>query len=253
MGEHASRAQGSETGLQAPTVLVLVRHAEAVCRTRRVVGGARSDTGLTENGRRQAKALRDRLQLTGELTDASCLVTSLLPRALETAEMIAPAVGPGGLAPTLESALCELDPGEADGLTMPEYESRFGRPDWEKDPSLPFAPGGDSLVSFFERATEGLRRLVEAHAGETVVAVTHGAVIEASLARFLGLRFSKDGIGLSPEWCSMTWWAYDRAGQSRWRLDRFSDAEHLVRQRSRRSRRAHVDSMRGREQHSTVI
>jgi broad specificity phosphatase PhoE len=234
------------------TILVLVRHAEASCRIRRVVGGARSDTGLTENGRRQARALRDRLQRTGELAEASCLLSSLLPRALETAETIAPAVGPGGIALAADYALCELDPGEADGLTMPEYESQFGRPDWEKDPSLPFAPGGDSLVSFFERATGGLHRLVEDHVGEMVVAVTHGAVIEASAARFLGLCFGAEGVGLSPEWCSMTWWSYDRGAQPAWCLDRFSDAEHLARRRHRRSRQAAIDSIRSHEQHSAV-
>lgn len=214
-----------------PTILVLIRHAEASCGLRRVVGGIGSDTGLTPAGREQAGALHDRLQRTGELAKATCLVSSLLPRALETAETIAPAVGSSNVEPAGDYDLCELDPGEADGLTMPEFESRFGQPDWGRDPALPFAPGGDSLISFFERATGGLRRLVETRPEQMVVAVTHGAVIKASLAGFLGFRFGADGV--NPKWCSMTWWSYERDMRPSWRLDRYNDTAHLLRQPAR--------------------
>ena len=49
------------------TRLVLVRHAESMATVRRIVGGPRSCTGLSELGRRQAEALRDRLARTGEV------------------------------------------------------------------------------------------------------------------------------------------------------------------------------------------
>jgi 2,3-bisphosphoglycerate-dependent phosphoglycerate mutase len=184
---------------------------------------------LTEEGRRQAGVLHDRLRATGELAAASCLVSSVLPRAVETAETIAPAVGRGDLETGRDCGLCELHPGKADGLTEVELEARFGRPDWRRDPATPIAPDGESLVSFFVRATRALLRLVEAHPGEMVAAVTHGGVVEAAMVGFLGLRFEAGAIGLDPAPCSMTWWSYDGERRPpRWRLERYNDAAHLL-------------------------
>ncbi|HEX2064408.1 MAG TPA: histidine phosphatase family protein, partial [Acidimicrobiales bacterium] len=66
------------------TRLALIRHGEAKAALERVVGGQRGCTGLSERGRAQAEALRDRLARTGELT-ADVLLASTLPRAVETA------------------------------------------------------------------------------------------------------------------------------------------------------------------------
>ncbi|HZI36988.1 MAG TPA: phosphoglycerate mutase family protein, partial [Acidimicrobiia bacterium] len=74
-----------------PTRLVLIRHGESRSTVDRVVGGHRGCSGLTDRGVRQAKALRDRLTETGELAAATAVLTSVLPRAIETADIIAPA------------------------------------------------------------------------------------------------------------------------------------------------------------------
>ncbi len=70
--------------LPEPTRLVLIRHGESRSTVDRVVGGHRGCTGLTDRGVRQAKALRDRLARTGELAGAAAVLTSVLPRAIET-------------------------------------------------------------------------------------------------------------------------------------------------------------------------
>ncbi len=75
--------------------IVLIRHGEAECNINRVVGGRQGCTGLTELGRRQVAALADRLYDTAELRDATALYSSVLPRAIETAERLRPVVGPG--------------------------------------------------------------------------------------------------------------------------------------------------------------
>ena len=62
------------------------------------VGGVRGPDrvpGLTERGRRQVEALGDRLAPTGELAGADALYASVLPRAIETAELLAPALVAG--------------------------------------------------------------------------------------------------------------------------------------------------------------
>ena len=71
--------------------------------------------GLSDTGREQVGRLRDRLLDTGELAEASALYASVMPRAIETAELLAPALG--GLEVRPECDFCEGHPGEADGLT----------------------------------------------------------------------------------------------------------------------------------------
>jgi len=76
-----------------PTRLILVRHGESEVTVRRVIGGPRSCTGLSPLGVQQAERLRDRLAETGELAAATALFASEYPRAVETAEIIAPTLG----------------------------------------------------------------------------------------------------------------------------------------------------------------
>jgi len=82
-------------GSPSATRLVLVRHGEAVCNVSGVCGGRIGCQGLTDRGRAQVEALRDRLLVTGELAGTDVLYASLLPRAIETAELLAPALAPG--------------------------------------------------------------------------------------------------------------------------------------------------------------
>ena len=125
-----------------PTRVVLVRHGEARCNVEGRVGGHRGCTGLTAAGVAQAEALRARLVHSGELTDAAVvLYASVLTRAIETAAILAPAVGDGAVAVT-ECDLCELHPGVADGLSWDDFRDRYGEPDFDVDPESEVAPGG---------------------------------------------------------------------------------------------------------------
>src|SRR4029079_12461481 len=71
------------------TRLVLVRHGESRATVDRIVAGHDTCKGLTDRGRQQAEALRDRLARPGELAATTRLVASLMERARETAEIIA--------------------------------------------------------------------------------------------------------------------------------------------------------------------
>src|SRR6478609_7405818 len=94
-----------------PTRLVLLRHGQSLATVDRVVGGRRGDQGLSELGVSQCESLRDRLQRTRELGPIDALYASELRRAIQTAEIIAPAFGLGATDIGHEAALCELDPG----------------------------------------------------------------------------------------------------------------------------------------------
>jgi broad specificity phosphatase PhoE len=206
----------------ADTRLVLVRHGEAVCNVAGVCGGEIGCSGLTEDGRAQVVALRDRLVATGELAGCDGLYASVLPRAYQTAEILAPALlGPAGKVRT-RCDLCELHPGEADGLGWAEFAERFGEPDWDVDPSRPIAPGGESWTAFVSRVSAALDDLVADHRGRLVVVACHAGVIEASLLTKLPVAGGGDGarLQLRTLHASMTTWEVEG---ERWRLFGYND------------------------------
>ncbi|MDP9401753.1 MAG: histidine phosphatase family protein [Actinomycetota bacterium] len=211
------------------TRLVLIRHGESQATVDGVVAGERGCTGLSDLGRRQAEALRDRLAATGELA-ADVLVASTLPRAIETAELIAPALGVGEIVQVHE--LCELQPGECDAMTWEEYDQRYGV-DMKANPYTPIAPGGESMAEFNVRVGTALAVLTEQHAGRSVVVACHGGVVVASMVSFLGLPAHRPLVVEMPVTnTSITEWER-RAGAGAyvsppWRLLRYNDAAHLA-------------------------
>src|ERR1700681_3174951 len=183
-GEAPAGVRTVPMGSQGSTRVVLIRHGEASCNVNGVVGGRAGCTGLSSLGRRQAQALRTRLVETGELVGASALYTSVLPRALETADIGAPGIGTG-VGTVADCDLCELQPGEADGLTWDEFRVRYGEPDFDTDPDSTVAPGGESWTGFVARASGAVARVAGAHRGQLVVVVCHAGVIESTLLAFL--------------------------------------------------------------------
>ena len=211
------------------TRLVLVRHGEATCNVTGVVGGPRGCTGLSDRGRAQAAALGRRLARSGELAGAAALYSSVLPRAVETAAAIAGAVGGGGLAVAQDCALCELHPGEADGLTWAQFTARFPEPDWDRHPATVLAPGGESWSGFVTRAADALAALVRRHPGDLVVVVCHAGVVEAAMLRCFGLG-ATPRLRLPTVHSSLTELevASEGGAAGAWRLRRYNDAAHLA-------------------------
>jgi probable phosphoglycerate mutase len=206
------------------TRLVLVRHGESQCSLQGVVGGPRGCTGLSTGGIRQAEALRDRLVASGELRQCTALYSSILPRAAQTAAIMAAGVGGGRLQTVEDCRLCELHPGDADGLTWSEFSAEFGEPDWDKDPDRPIAPGGESWSGFVRRAADGLVELARCHAGEHVVVACHGGVIEAAMLALLPAAPGRRRLRLHTANTSITEWELSRFG---WRPLRYNDTAHL--------------------------
>jgi probable phosphoglycerate mutase len=212
---------------EGATRIVLIRHGEAECNLNHVIGGPVGCTGLTNLGRRQVAALADRLFESGELREATALYSSVLPRAVETAERLRPVVGPGptALGPVRERCdLCEVHPGEADGMQWAELIEKFGVPDWDTDPTIPVAPGGESWASFVERASGAVRDVVREHPGELVVAAVHAGVIEATMIAFLGVSpeiYRRGWVRILH--ASMTEWEWVPS-ENRFVLLRFNDA-----------------------------
>lgn len=204
------------------TRLVLVRHGESRATIERFVGGPRSCTGLTDHGRRQAEALRNRLSA-GHDVEATALFASNFPRALETANIIAPSVG--SLPVSVDSGWGEHDPGpDCDGMTYDEFIERFGMPRWDGDPHDVVYPGGETIAQFHDRVMEALRRTVRKHEGGTIVIACHAGVIDAVMRQTLHMH-QTGKFELHTQNTSLTELLHVQG--SKWRLVRYNDAAHL--------------------------
>lgn len=208
-----------------PTDLYLIRHGEAVSNVEPVIAGLHGDRGLTDRGREQAALLEERLRT--DPLGADVLYVSTLPRALETGAYVARALQ----LPVQETEeLHELRPGAADGLTIAQWRASGDRDVPPRDPFQPFSPYGESWADFLVRTGAALSRLVARHEGQTVVAVCHGGVLEASFLLAFGLGPSAQRVVFDPLNTSITRWRHDAAADDRspWTLVTFNDAGHLA-------------------------
>lgn len=207
------------------TRIVLVRHGQALAFTEQIVAG-HGCKGLSDHGRVQAAALRDRLLRTGELRGATVFYASLMRRAHETAEIIAPGVGHGELEIRQDCGLCEQHPGEADGILWSEYDERFGSIDTlgvDADRAKVAAPGSESVDMMVARVKAALDRLAREHQGETIVVACHGGVVGCSFEALAGIELN--ALVRYTENTAITEWLHSHNG---WSLVRFNDAAHLL-------------------------
>ena len=131
------------------------------------------DVPLNDAGHEQARRLG--LRMAGEAVQQ--LVSRALMRAQQTA---APAAQQLGLPVLTSVALREQNFGLAEGLRADEIQQRHPRA-WEQwlefrqDHAM---PEGESARQFHARIIGALAGLAAAHAGQTVLVVTHGGVLD---------------------------------------------------------------------------
>jgi 2,3-bisphosphoglycerate-dependent phosphoglycerate mutase len=208
------------------TRLVFVRHGASRAHEDGVVGGPDGCKGLTAVGRAQAEALRDRVIVTDELAP-DVVLTSVLPRAIETAEIVSEAFVPG-IRTVSDCDYCELHPGVCDGLTWDEFRARYGSMD---DPDVEMSPGGESLRTFDARVRRATASLIETYAGQSVVMFTHGGFISAACCYLLGAPGIADrdarSFRLEPSNTSITAFSSIVGGRW-WTLERYNDVAHVA-------------------------
>ena len=149
--------------------VVLARHGETDwSRTQRHTG--RTDVELTECGRDEARALRERLA--GR--EFERVLVSPLKRAVETCEL----AGFGDVAERRDE-LVELDYGEVEGLTTAKIrETTPGWTVWTHG-----SPGGESVEDAGRRVDPLVEQLVAADGDVAVFA--HGHILRILAARWL--------------------------------------------------------------------
>lgn len=215
------------------TRLVLVRHGESQGQVGRFVAGHDGCKGLSDRGRAQVTALRDRLASTGELGHEVVLYSSVMPRAVETAALLAPALGDPDL--RRDCDLCEFHPGVGDGLPWEEFDARYPRPEGDAwDPDFRRVPGGDTWNEMTARVIGAVDRLLAHHVGHTIVVACHGGPIVQVLLRFLAIDAADRTrrAWFNPENASVTELRqginpYQTATLD-WELVRFNDIAHLA-------------------------
>ena len=206
------------------TQLVLVRHGEAQSAVDRVIGGHKGCTGLSDLGRRQAAALRDRWAASGAMTGATALYASALPRAIETAEIVGAAVGGGSLEVRSDCDLCEVHVGDdVDGVPVEEAGDHWRA--LANDLYGSAGAGFESWAEFVLRVNRRLLRIAREHEGETVVVACHGGVVEASF-RGLGGHGLAERLTREVDNTAVTVWERVRRSPG-WALVRYNDAAHL--------------------------
>ena len=176
----AAPARGWSASASAATTLILLRHGVTVhTSAKRFSGGLGGDNPpLSEEGREQIAAAARWLAGLGE--DVAAVVASPVRRTRESAQIVADELG---LEVEEEPGFAEMEFGAWDGLTFGEVAQRDkpGLDAWLGSLDVP-PPGGESFRDVETRVQQGLARVLAAHAGRTVVVVSHVTPIKTLVA-----------------------------------------------------------------------
>jgi probable phosphoglycerate mutase len=198
------------------THLYLIRHGDYI---EDLKDGIYQDLGLSAEGIKQTERLRDRLARTGEIKP-DILIASPLPRAQQSAQILAPALGqPITLDEDMQEWACD------DGRLSPEAFDKH----WQEVPEAqrPFTrwmPGYETWLEYAARVQQAFNRLLQQHEGQTIAIVTHGGVIQVAFVHFFTLS-AASAPAIAADKASITHWFKPDAGRQ-WILKRFNDAHH---------------------------
>ena len=151
--------------------VLLIRHGRTQGNTERRYVGARTDEGLSADGRAELAVFGRAEEVPGCIDDVSCagkvlIVTSPMKRALETAEIMFPWCTDR----VTVDELRETDFGIFEGKTYEELSNDPERRDayqaWIDSGGLAKIPGGESMEEARTRSLEGFRKAVMAAFGE---------------------------------------------------------------------------------------
>ncbi len=162
------------------TRVYLMRHGQVEGHEQRRYNG-QNDVPLTDEGRRQAQALAERLRR----VPLAAVHASDLSRCVMGARLVAE---PHGLRPETHAGLRELHIGKWQGLTWDEIRSRWPR-EWQArlDDLVNYqVEGGESLRQMAERVRPVVAGLIERHRGEEIAIVAHGGVNRVILLDAIG-------------------------------------------------------------------
>lgn len=187
------------------TLVLLVRHGQTPT-TGAVLPGRAPGLHLADTGREQAEGAAARIAPFADKVAA--VYASPLERARETAAPIAKVLGQRV---KVDKGLLEADFGTWTGA---ELKALMKLPEWkavQHRPSTFRFPEGESFAEMQLRICGAIERLVAAHPGQVVVAVSHADPIKAAVAQAMGCHLDLfQRIVVSP--CSVTAIGYGPGG-----------------------------------------
>jgi probable phosphoglycerate mutase len=199
--------------------IILVRHGETVWNIEGRLQG-QLDSSLSELGIAQAKAIANRLQQ----EDFSAIYSSDLDRAYQTAIQIAAL---NGHKVVTDKRLREKHIGVFEGLTITEAQAKYPEVYQAYLRQLvDYAiPGGESLAQIQQRAVNVFDELVQRHAKERLVVVSHGGLLSSFISHILGIPL---GVPRRFTLCnaSLTVVSYGE-NEEAWHVMTFGDVSHL--------------------------
>jgi probable phosphoglycerate mutase len=164
--------------------ILLVRHGETDWNKAGRFQG-RTNVGLNEKGKAQAKALGVALRQ----EPLKAIYSSPISRAVETAR----AINRSHKVPLVRhEGLMEMDLGDFEGLLgtdLNKEHPEFLRK-WREDPTSVRMPHGEALQEVQERAWAVVQEIVETHHEGTVLLCAHNFVIRTILCKVLGMPMS---------------------------------------------------------------
>ncbi|MDP2135723.1 MAG: histidine phosphatase family protein [Sulfuritalea sp.] len=203
----------------ASTRFCLIRHGETDWNGEKRIQG-QIDIDLNVRGEAQARAVADGLY--GQ--SFAAIYSSDLLRAWHTARIAATGLGRAvSPAPTLR----ERHFGVMQGVTASEAREQLPhahRHHQARTPDYDF-DSGESLIVFAARVMSGLDALAERHPGQSVLAFTHGGVLDIVYRAATGRALDAPRDFTLPN-AALNWLERDDAG---WRLISWADCRHLDR------------------------
>jgi probable phosphoglycerate mutase len=161
------------------THIFLIRHGHNDWADRKLAGWT-PGVRLSATGRQQAEALVERLAP----IEFHAIYSSPLERTLETAAPLARATG---LKVQRRRDLGEVDYGDWQGKSLRQLSKKKEWSIVQLTPSAMRFPNGESLREMQSRAIGGIEHIVAAHRKGTIAVFSHGDVIKAVVAHFIGM------------------------------------------------------------------
>lgn len=160
------------------TTLLLIRHGVTAATGHRL--GGRTQTALSDEGRRQATAAGRRISR----LPVRAIYASPLARTWQTAELVGAEID---RQPRADDGLLEVDYGRWTDRPLRAAARSTLWPVIQARPSQAAFPGGETIRAAQLRAVDAIEALVARHRRHTIAAVSHADVIKAVVAFYLSL------------------------------------------------------------------
>lgn len=164
----------------------LVRHGESTWNSENKIQG-HSDVPLSSVGFQQAKLLAKSLAR----EKFSCLYSSKLIRARQTAEIVSKSIG---IPISYQNEIKEIFLGEWEGKTPEEVNKEYnnGYDRWRENPTKTIIPGAEPITAFKKRSKKAFEKIIKNHSSDdNILIITHGGFITSIISHVLEVNFDR--------------------------------------------------------------